>query len=119
MNTTLKIRSIPAIAAFAIAAAPLVVPSSAFGADEAAARALARQNNCFKCHQVDKAKAGPSWKEIATKLKGKPNAEAEVIKHLTTGPKVKTTDGSEEEHPIIKSKSEADTKNLVDWILSL
>jgi hypothetical protein len=32
---------------------------------------------------------------------------------------VKTADGSEETHPIIKAKTPDDTKNLVGWILSL
>jgi len=68
---------------------------------------------------VDKKKDGPAWKEVAAKLKGKPDAEAKLIKHLTTGPKIKLEDGSEDEHPIVKTKDQAAIKNLVDWILSL
>ena len=82
-------------------------------------RSLARQNNCFKCHAVDKNKEATSWKELATKLKGDKDAQAKLIKHLTTGPKVKFLDGHDEEHPIIKTKDQDQIKNLVDWILSL
>ena len=56
---------------------------------------------------------------MAAKLKGKPEAEARLIKHITTGPKVKLEDGSEEQHPIVKTKDEGEIRNLVQWILSL
>jgi len=39
--------------------------------DEAAAQALAKKNDCFKCHAVDKTKKGPSLKKIAAKYKEK------------------------------------------------
>jgi cytochrome c len=100
-------------------AATMFASGAALAADATAAQALARQNNCFKCHAVDKKKEGPAWKEVALKLKGDKDAEAKLIKHLTSGPKVKFEDGHEEDHPIIKAKSPDDTKNLVQWILSL
>jgi len=87
--------------------------------DEAAAKTLARQSNCFKCHAVDKKKEGPAWKDVAAKYKGKPDAQARLITHLTTGEKAKFEDGHEEEHAIVKSKNPDEIKNLVDWILSL
>jgi cytochrome c len=108
-----------ALALFASAGALAAVPSLAVAADAAAAQALARQNNCLKCHAVDKNKEATSWTELATRLKGDKDAQAKLITHLTTGPKVKFIDGHEEEHPIIKTKDEAQIKNLVDWILSL
>jgi cytochrome c len=90
--------------------------------DVEAAKALARQNNCFKCHAVEKEKDGPAWKKVAADKKGKPDAEERLIQHLTTGEKAKFPDGHEEEHKIIKTdppKDMAQVKNLVDWILSL
>lgn len=93
--------------------------ASAGAADADAAKGLARQNKCFTCHGVDKKKDGPAWKDVATKYRGKPEAEAALIKHLTTGPKVKFPDGHEEEHTIVKSPNPDEIKNLVDWILSL
>jgi cytochrome c len=86
------------------------------------AKALARQNNCFKCHAVEKEKDGPAWKKIAEKYKGKDDAEARLIQHLTSGEKAKFPDGHEEEHKIVQTsppKDAAQIKNLVDWILSL
>jgi cytochrome c len=97
----------------------LAVPSIAAAADAAAAQALARQSNCFKCHAVDKKKEGPAWKDVAAKYKGKPDAEKRLTTHITTGEKAKFEDGHEEDHAIVKSKNPDEIKNLVDWILSL
>ena len=99
-----------------LAALGMTAPS--FAVDAAAAEALARQQNCLKCHAVDKKKDGPSFKETAAKYKGKSEAEQRLITHITSGEKAKFPDGHEEEHKVIKA-SEADTKNLVQWILSL
>jgi cytochrome c len=113
------IRRINVLEAALAAALLLSVSGPARAVDADAAQALAKRNNCFKCHSIDKKKEAPPWKEVAAKLKGKPDAQATLIKHLTTGPKVKFEDGSEEEHPIIKTKNQDEIKNLVDWILSL
>ena len=68
------------IRAVAIAAAALAFTSFAHAApDVDAAKALAKQNNCFKCHAVDKDKDGPSYHSVAEKYKGKPGAEAKLI----------------------------------------
>ena len=97
----------------------LVFSANTFSAvDAEAAKALARQNSCFKCHSVDKEKDGPTYKKVAEKFRGKPNAEARLITHITTGEKAKFPDGHEEEHKIIKTKDIAEIKNLVNWILS-
>lgn len=86
-------------------------------ADVDAAKATAKANNCMKCHGLEKDKDGPSFKKTAAKYKGKADAEANLVKHLTTGPKVKLADGSEEEHKKIKA-TDAETKNLVQYILA-
>lgn len=93
--------------------------SSAMAADEEAAKTLARQSNCFKCHAVTKKKDGPAWHDVAVKYKGKPGAAERLTTHITTGEKAKFPDGHEEEHPIVKTKDKAKIKNLVEWILSL
>ncbi len=95
----------------------MLVSSTAFGLDDAAREALMKKSNCFKCHSVDKKKDGPSYKEVASKLKGKADAEQTLYTHLTTHPKVKV-DGKEEEHDSLKSKDEADIKAVIAWILS-
>ncbi|KYC29031.1 Cytochrome c, class I [Sterolibacterium denitrificans] len=101
------------------AVSAIFMVSSAQAFDENAARALAKKNDCFKCHAVDKTKKGPSYKKIAAKYKGRADAEEKIVLNITTGPKVKLEDGSEEDHKIIETKDKAEMKNLIDWILSL
>ena len=107
-------------ALLAAATAALLGSATAHAVDADSARALAKENDCFKCHAVDKTKKGPSYKKIAAKYQGK---EAEgfdkIRKNLTTGPRVKLEDGTEEDHKIINTKDEAQLKNLMQWILSL
>jgi cytochrome c len=85
--------------------------------DVSAAEALAKKSGCTKCHSVSAKKEGPSFKETAAKYKGKPDAEAALMKHLTTNPKIKV-DGKEELHDSPKTKNEAEIKNLIQYILS-
>ena len=110
------------IATLAAATAALSLAfTSSYAVDADAALALARQNNCLKCHAVDKDKDGPSYKKVAEKFKGKPDAEAKLINHITSGEKAKFPDGHEEEHKIVKTsppKDMAQIKNLVQWILA-
>ena len=106
-------------AALGAAAFSLMAMAPAHAAIDAdAAQALAKKNDCFKCHAVDKTKKGPSLKKIAAKYKGKPDGQEKAIKNMTTGPKVKLEDGTEEEHKIIDTKDTAQLKNLAHWILS-
>ena len=69
-----------------------------------------------------KDKDGPAYQKVAEKYKGKDNAEARLIEHITSGEKAKFPDGHEEAHKIVKTSPPNDAaqiKNLVDWILSL
>lgn len=103
------------IATLSIAA---VLASSAYAAADAeAGKATMKQNNCLKCHGMDKDKDAPSFKKLSAKWKGKADAQAKLKTHLTTGPKVKLEDGSEEEHKKIKVKDDAELANLVTFIL--
>ena len=86
--------------------------------DAEAAKALAKKNDCFKCHAVDKTKKGPSIKKIAAKYKGKADGQEKGIKNITTVHEVKLEDGTKEEHKVIDTKDQAAIKNLVDWMLS-
>lgn len=86
-------------------------------ADDAAVESLLRKSNCLKCHAVDKKKDGPPYKEVAAKYKGKPDAEEKLYIHLTTNPKVKV-DGKEESHDSLKTKDDAQIREVIKWILS-
>jgi cytochrome c len=104
----------------ASAALLMFMPAAHAAADAEAAKALARQNKCLNCHAVEKDKDGPSYKSVAAKFKGKANAEARLIEHITSGEKAKFPDGHEEEHKIVKTtppKDMAQIKNLIQWIL--
>jgi cytochrome c len=87
--------------------------------DADAAKAFAKQNNCFRCHGVDKDKDGPAWTKIAAKFKADPKGEEKLEHHLSSGEKAKFPDGHEEAHMILKSDDPKEIQNLVDWILSL
>ena len=110
-------RLLPLISSLAIAFAGMGVAHAAVDAD--AAQALAKKNDCAKCHSIDKTKKGPAFKKIAATYKGKADGEEKIIKNITSGNKVKLEDGSEEDHKIIDTKDPAALKNLADWILSL
>ena len=92
-----------------------VAPAQAV--DEEAAENLAKANRCFKCHAIDKAKKAPPYKRIAQKYKGRADAEAALIKHLSGSQSVKVEDGGDEQHepPPVK---DAELRNLVQWILT-
>ena len=106
-----------ALALSAFLVAGVCVSAQAADVDAGAAEALAKKSGCMKCHAVSAKKDGPSFKETAAKLKGKPDAEKTLYTHLTTNPKVKI-DGKEETHESPKTKNEAEIRNLVGWILS-
>ena len=95
----------------------LLLPSANAAVDEAAAKKLAKSNDCFKCHAPDKEKKGPSLKKIAAKYKGKADGEDKVLKFMNSSPMVKIDD-KEEKHTAVDSKDTAELKNLAGWILS-
>ena len=97
----------------------LAVAVMAMGASTAAyadAEASLKDSKCGKCHAADKDKSGPSWKKVAEKYKGKADAEAKLVTHMTTGPKVKV-DGEEEVHAKLKNTDPASAKEVAAFIL--
>jgi cytochrome c len=119
METGLKYRRLPTLAAVSFAAVAMLASTEANSADAAAAEGLARQSGCFKCHAIDKKKVGPPYNEVAAKYKNDKDAVAKLTKHVSGGGKIRGEGGKEEDHPAAKSKKPEDIKNLVDWILSL
>jgi cytochrome c len=100
-----------------LAAVALALPAGAQAQDAAAAEVLLKKSGCMKCHSVSAKKEGPSFRETAAKYKGKPDAPAVLARHLTTNPKIKV-DGKEELHDALKTKNDAEIKNVVAYILS-
>lgn len=85
--------------------------------DEDAAVSLAKKGHCFKCHAVEKRKKAPSYREIARKYSGKPDAEKTVYLHITGTPVVKLEEG-DEPHAKPPTQDQQEIENLIKWILS-
>jgi cytochrome c len=98
--------------------AMLLLAPAANAFDEEAAKALFKKNNCTKCHAPEKEKKGPSLKKIAKENADKADKVAKLIKHLSSSPKVKLEDGTEEDHKMVETKDKAELQNLVEWILA-
>jgi cytochrome c len=107
------------VATAALIALACCAGGSALAANDSAARDLADDSGCFKCHGVDKKKDGPALRDAAAKYRGSPDAEEKLTFHVTSGEKVKFPDGHEEHHKKVKSKDDGEIRNLVRWILSL
>jgi len=90
--------------AIAAAAAALVFAAGA----ATASPELAKKNGCTNCHEVDKKKVGPAFKDIAAKYKGKADAADKIAGELKAG----------KGHPAVKA-SDDDIKALVKWVLAM
>ncbi len=66
------------------------------------------KSQCGKCHEMDKKKKGPSWKDIAAKNKGKADAQA-MLANFTLDPK--------SDHPEMKSTPEQ-VNTVLKWVLA-
>jgi len=54
-----------------------------------------KAKGCLGCHDMDKKKMGPSYKDVAAKYKGKSGAEAALVAKLKDGkghPKIAASD---------------------------
>ena len=77
---------------------------------------LAKAKNCTACHSVDKKLIGPAYKDVAAKYANDKDAEARLIKHVREGSKGVWGQVPMPPNPQV---SEAEAKQLVDWVLSL
>lgn len=100
----------------------LVAGSLCAAAPALASQELIQEKQCVQCHAVDKDGAGPSFHNIATKWKGRTDAEkalAETIlrgSEATGGPhwnKAKMPDQSE--RPLVSAPEAA---ALAKWVLA-
>lgn len=77
---------------------------------------LAQKKNCMACHAIDKKVIGPAYKDVAKKYAGQPDAVAKLVPKVIKG-------GSgvwgAVPMPANPQVSEAEAKQLVQWILSL
>jgi len=71
--------------------------SVAYAADAKLAQDGLKEHGCLACHDVDKKKVGPAYKEVSAKYKGKKVEEVMAGmkgKPVHKGPLAKTTDSS-------------------------
>ena len=109
------------IKALMFGVAPMLVALSAFAAepvDVNAAIKMAKSESCLRCHGVTKKKEGPPYAVIAAFYRSNKDAEDVIFEHVTTGAKIKMSDGHKEYHKAILDRSPEEIRNLVRWILS-
>ena len=105
------------IAACAAISALFFSATAAHALSDDEVKSLMKKNNCFKCHAENKAKDGPSYKEIAEKNRDKPDIAAKFYKRVTSLEKVEIK-GKQEDHEPLKTKDDAEIKAIVQWILT-
>jgi cytochrome c len=74
-----------------------VFQTAAYSADAKLAQDELKEHGCLNCHEMDKKKVGPGYKEVSAKYKGKPVEElmaAMKSKPVHKVPLQKTTDSS-------------------------
>lgn len=84
--------------------------------DNATAEAMMKKDGCSACHEVDKKLIGPAFKDVAAKYKGDKAAAARLRDKVKKGG---THVWGEAVMPPNVLVSDADIKELVDWILAL
>ena len=68
---------------------------------------VVKAKGCLNCHEMDKKKVGPAFKDVAAKFKGKADAEKMLVAQLKDG----------KGHPAVKA-SEADISTMVKFVLA-
>lgn len=94
----------------------LIALTASLGAVPAhASLELATKSKCIACHDVEKKKMGPTFKEISAKYKGQSGADAMLTTSIEKGVK-----GKWGKVPMPAQKvTPADAQALSKWILSL
>lgn len=97
-------------------AVPTVAALVALAATPAwAQQDLAQQKNCMACHAIDKKLVGPAYKDVAAKYAGQKDAVDKLTQKVLKG-------GSGVWGPVPMPAnpqvSEAEAKQLVQWVLS-
>ena len=103
-------KAFPSVAKVLTLAAALFVAGNSF-----ANQALAQKNDCLGCHAVAVKLVGPAFKDVATKYAGQTDAVERLVESVRNGSVGKWGDLSMPAHPQL---SVADTKKLVEWILT-
>jgi len=88
-----------------------IIATSMFAAGIASAQSgtdLAKSKNCMNCHDLEKKKVGPSFKDIQAKYKDSKDAEATIAAKLKEG----------KGHPVKVAASDAELKTMIQFALT-
>ena len=77
---------------------------------------LAKRKACLSCHGVDRRIVGPAFKDVASRYKSQPDAEAKLLEKLKRGGSGAWGPMSMPPNPDL---AEADAKALLQWVLGL
>ena len=77
---------------------------------------LATKKNCMACHAIDKKLVGPAYKDVAAKYAGQKDAVDKLAQKVLKGG---TGAWGSIPMPANPQVSEAEAKQLVEWILTL
>jgi cytochrome c len=88
----------------------------AMAATETEAMGIAQKNGCLACHELDKKKVGPAWKDVGTKYGGQADAEAMLLTKVKKGGKGVWGPVPMPPNATVK---DADIKTLVQFVLTL
>ena len=77
---------------------------------------LAQKKNCMACHAVDKKVLGPAYKDVAAKYAGQKDAVDKLAEKVVKGG---TGAWGNIPMPANPQVSEAEAKQLVQWIMTL
>ena len=78
------------------------------GANAQSGAELAKSKNCMNCHDLEKKKVGPSFKDIAAKYKDNKDAEATIVGKLKDG----------KGHPVKVAASDGELKAMTAYALA-
>jgi len=109
-------RTILALAAVAVALFALVLVHQPGHAAVSRGEQLFQKNDCSTCHAVDHKLVGPSYQDVAKKFAGQADAAQTLVDAIKKGHVGTWGQVPMPPHPNI---SDADLKEIVDWILSL
>lgn len=76
---------------------------------------IAKANDCFRCHSIDKKIIGPSFQDIANRYKNEPGAATKIADRMRRG--VVGVWGPTP-MPAQPNISEADMNTLIKWMLA-
>jgi cytochrome c len=70
---------------------------------------MLKAKGCLGCHDMEKKKVGPAYKDVAAKYKGDAGASAKIVGELKSG----------KGHPVKVNASDEDLKTLADYVLTV